>query len=123
MWFPGTGKSLESRTIEILHHAIFFYSENINDLEMSLQVAEAEEKSATTRLSSPESKLKYAELVKSDMAIVDKYQEEIISLEKQLDAVEEKMPATGGWWNFGWNLLWVEIHWKLAWKIPDLSDH
>jgi len=63
---------------------------------MSLQVAEAEEKSATTRLSSPESKLKYAELVKSDMAIVDKYQEEIISLEKQLDAVEEKMPATGG---------------------------
>jgi hypothetical protein len=62
---------------------------------MTLQVAEAEEKSATTRLSSPESKLKFAELVKSDMAIVDKYQEEIISLEKQLETVEEKMPATG----------------------------
>jgi hypothetical protein len=62
---------------------------------MSLQVSEAEEKSATKRLVAPENNLKFAELVKSDMAIVDKYQEEIASLEKQLDGVESKLPATG----------------------------
>lgn len=60
-----------------------------------MQVSEAEEKSAMKSLAVPENILKYAELVRSDMAIVDKYQEEISSREKQLADVEDKLPATG----------------------------
>lgn len=90
--------------MEINNTEPLFYSESISDLEMSLQVSEAEEKSASKRLVGPENNLKFAELVKSDMAIVDKYQEEIISLEKQLDDVEGKLPASGnsteGLWNW-----------------------
>jgi len=74
---------------------MFCSRDQIEDTEMSLQVALAEEKSATASLAGPETNLKTAEVVKSDMAIVDKYREELKTLENKLRDVENKLPTTG----------------------------
>ncbi|XP_059483386.1 DNA repair protein RAD50 [Neocloeon triangulifer] len=69
--------------------------EQIEDYEMTLAVAIAEENSAVEKLKVPETKLKIAESLKADMAFVDKYQEEICKVEEKLREVEEKL-AVGG---------------------------
>jgi hypothetical protein len=62
---------------------------------MAIKVSRAEENSATVNLEEPVRKLKVAESLKSDMAIWDKYQEELRDAEENLKEVEEKLPSTG----------------------------
>jgi hypothetical protein len=71
------------------------FRDSIDEIEICLGVAKAEEKSAVESLKVPDNILICAGIVKSDMAIVDMYHEEIKVQEKLLSVVEEMMPATG----------------------------
>ncbi|CAB3360173.1 Hypothetical predicted protein [Cloeon dipterum] len=69
--------------------------DQIEDLEMSLAAANAEESSASGKLKVPEKILSVAETLRSEMALVDKFQEEIYSLREKLLSVEDKLELCG----------------------------